>query len=126
MFNEQRRHYSRVRFTEGASLFLAGQRIDCEVRDLSLRGALLRCPALAAVARGCPCELRLVLDAGDDVVVLMKGEVAHAEREGDALDLGMVCRDIDLDSITHLRRLVELNLGDSALLARELQALVRG
>jgi len=30
---------------------------------------------------------------------------------------------IDLDSISHLRRLVELNLGDEALLERELAAL---
>jgi len=34
--------------------------------------------------------------------------------------LGLSCREIDLDSITHLRRLVALNLGDEALLDREL------
>lgn len=37
--------------------------------------------------------------------------------------LGFVCRHIDLDSISHLRRLVELNLGDEQLLERELAAL---
>ena len=37
--------------------------------------------------------------------------------------VGMVCRHIDVDSISHLRRLVELNLGDEALLERELAAL---
>ena len=37
--------------------------------------------------------------------------------------LGFVCRHIDLDSISHLRRLVELNLGDESLLERELAAL---
>ena len=37
--------------------------------------------------------------------------------------IGFVCRHIDVDSISHLRRLVELNLGDEALLERELAAL---
>jgi hypothetical protein len=37
--------------------------------------------------------------------------------------LGFVCRHIDLESISHLRRLVELNLGDESLLERELAAL---
>jgi hypothetical protein len=32
---------------------------------------------------------------------------------------GLVCREIDLDSVTHLRRLVELNLGDEAMAERE-------
>jgi len=31
---------------------------------------------------------------------------------------------IDVDSMTHLRRLIELNLGDPTLLERELKALV--
>lgn len=34
--------------------------------------------------------------------------------------LGLRCRNIDLDSITHLRRLLELQLGDATLLQREL------
>jgi hypothetical protein len=38
----------------------------------------------------------------------------------------LLCESIDLDSITHLRRLVELNAGDPALLERELTALVAG
>jgi hypothetical protein len=37
---------------------------------------------------------------------------------------GLLCLDIDIDSVTHLRRLVELNLGDSDLLERELSALI--
>ena len=37
--------------------------------------------------------------------------------------LGFICRHIDLESISHLRRLVELNLGDEQLLERELATL---
>jgi hypothetical protein len=50
----------------------------------------------------------------------MQGVITHVE----GLYIGLACRNIDLDSVTHLRRLVELNLGDVALLERELSALV--
>jgi hypothetical protein len=39
--------------------------------------------------------------------------------------VGLRCESIDLDSITHLRRLVELNSGDPGLLDRELGSLMR-
>jgi hypothetical protein len=34
-----------------------------------------------------------------------------------------LCRSIDLDTVTHLRRLIELQLGDPALLERDLAEL---
>ena len=37
--------------------------------------------------------------------------------------LGLHCKDIDTDSITHLRRLIELNLDNPELLERKLSAL---
>lgn len=50
----------------------------------------------------------------------MAGELAHVEGERS----GVLCRSIDLESITHLRRLIEMNLGDAALVERELAALI--
>ena len=38
---------------------------------------------------------------------------------------GLSCHEIDLDSVTHLRRLVELNAGDETLLEREIALLTR-
>jgi hypothetical protein len=38
--------------------------------------------------------------------------------------VGLRCDNIDIDSVTHLRRLVELNAGDPNLLDRELSALI--
>ncbi|HXK57002.1 MAG TPA: PilZ domain-containing protein, partial [Gammaproteobacteria bacterium] len=37
--------------------------------------------------------------------------------------LGLRCVSIDMESIGHLRRLVELNLGDAELLHRDLESL---
>ncbi len=65
-----------------------------------------------------PFEARLYL--GLDVLIRMEISLAWAR---DGL-LGFECQHIDLDSISHLRRLVELNLGDEELLERELALLV--
>jgi hypothetical protein len=50
----------------------------------------------------------------------MQTRVAHVEGP----QAGLLCISIDIDSVTHLRRLLELNLGDPALLERELSALI--
>ena len=50
----------------------------------------------------------------------MLGTVVHI----DSQHIGLRCDSIDLDSITHLRRLVELNSGDPSMLEREISALV--
>lgn len=89
--------------------------------DLSLKGALLRLPARSALKPGDPCLLSVSL-AQLDVGIAMAGEVAHVELEG--LRVGLLCRSIDIESITHLRRLLEINLGDAQLLERELKALI--
>lgn len=111
-------------------LQLCGHGLACEVRDLSLKGALLTCPAVNDVSRfakrGEACELRLILSGAGDVVVSMSGDIAHVETGAGCLHIGMRCREIDLDSITHLRRLVELNLGDASALDREMAALTSG
>ena len=40
-------------------------------------------------------------------------------------ETGLQCNAIDIDSISHLRRLVELNLGDENQLNKELSQLTR-
>lgn len=115
----EHRHFSRIRFQTGAHLLIDGREIACEVCDLSLKGALIEAPDPATLPPpGERCLLELQLDS--DARVRMEGDVAHVEGRR----LGLVCREIDLDSITHLRRLIELNLGDAALLQREFGALI--
>lgn len=51
----------------------------------------------------------------------MDSEVAHESED----TLGLRFVGIDLESISHLRRLLELNAGDAALIEREITALGR-
>jgi len=115
----QRRRFARVPFESGARLCGGGRSDDCEVRDLSLKGALVSVARHPLPGLGERCVLELELDGGG-AAIRMEGEIAHAA-DG---RIGLVCREIDLDSLTHLRRLLELNLGDSQLMNRELSALL--
>jgi hypothetical protein len=113
-----KRRFTRIHFEAAATLRLDDEPHAVELLDISLHGALLRVPTSLKVAAGAPCVAELDLDGGN-AVIRMEGHVSHVE--GGAV--GVACDHIDLDSITHLRRLVELNLGDEALLHRELLAL---
>jgi hypothetical protein len=64
------------------------------------------------------CQLRLDLAPG--TTISMWGTVVHI----DGQQLGLRSDSIDLDSITHLRRLVELNAGDPEMLEREISLLI--
>ncbi|MDT3671945.1 MAG: PilZ domain-containing protein [Aromatoleum sp.] len=115
----QRRLYSRIPFRTTATFSMGDVTVDCELCDLSLKGALVKPDGLPPLVPGQHCELELRLD-DRETVIRMGASVAHAEHGR----VGIVCREIDLDSLTHLRRLLELNLGDSEALYTELAALL--
>ena len=110
----ERRQFSRVHFQSAAKLFLPGGEIGVEIVDLSLRGALIRPETDSYIKVGSLCTLKIRLD-DLGACIRMECTVVHG-RTG---LYGLLCREIDLDSITHLRRLVALNLGDENLLERE-------
>lgn len=116
---DERRHYTRIAFHCPAQLVFSAGKLDVVVLDISIKGALIRLPANAALPDGALCQLHVELDAVGEQIS-MEARVTHL-KDGNA---GLRCQVIDLDSITHLRRLVELNLGDPQLLERELSALV--
>jgi hypothetical protein len=117
--SDERRRFSRIAFHRPAEIDALGEVATCELLDVSLKGALVEVPPKFGGRKGQPCVLTIRLDAVD-AVVRMEGEIVH--HDGPAL--GVRCTGIDLDSIAHLRRIVELNLGDEELLHRELSALV--
>jgi hypothetical protein len=114
-----RRRFWRAAFQAKVQLVDAGGATAAELIDISLKGALVDVPPpwLGKVGTAARLELRLA----DDTEISMAVVASHVE----GAHVGLRCIDIDLDSITHLRRLVELNAGDPALLDRELVALLR-
>lgn len=115
--NSDRRRFQRFAFDAKTELMQGQRRWPVELHDLSLKGLLVHRPESWDADPAQPFEARIRL--ADDAEVRMEVEATHGEGEL----IGLVCRHIDVDSISHLRRLVELNLGDEALLERELAAL---
>ena len=72
-----------------------------------------------------PGDMALDTSKSAEVVIHLAGDlqmivrVAHQEQSR----VGMICEDMELDSMVDLRRLVELSTGDTTLLERELSAL---
>lgn len=118
---DERRHHARIAFQTPARLVLGERTLEVVVLDLSLKGALIRLPASTPIREGASGMLHVQLnesEPGDQIS--MQTRVAHVEDP----QAGLLCISIDIDSVTHLRRLVELNLGDPVLLERELSALI--
>ena len=118
--SHERRRFQRIPFESDAELQQGLQRWTVQLHDLSLKGLLVSRPADWAAATD--ATLHACIRLGPEVEVRMLVTLAH-EKDG---MLGFYCHEIDLDSLTHLRRLIELNLGSSDLLERELGALMRG
>lgn len=114
-----RRQFTRIPFHTSASLFLANGEHPVDVVDLSLKGALIHPPSDLYVTVGSNGILKIRLEGAASAIRM---EVAVVHHQGNCY--GLACREIDLDSITHLRRLVALNLGDEALLEREIRTLL--
>jgi hypothetical protein len=115
---EERRHFTRIPIDSRAVLVCDDQQWDTLLLDISLKGALIERPQDFPATPGDNCILQMMLEP-QDVVITMQGSVVHSE----STHLGFRCDAIDLESISHLKRLVELNLGDEALLERELTEL---
>jgi hypothetical protein len=115
----EKRHFSRIPIEGNAALECGGTRWNTRLLDVSLKGALVNRPDAWTLQLGDHCHLRLTLP-DSDVTIEMDVAVAH---ENDHL-VGFSCRQIDIASISHLRRLIELNLGDEGLLERELAELL--
>lgn len=114
----EQRHFKRVSFFTQAEIALAGQSFKTEVIDLSLKGALVRKPETFLANPAQTLQLTVKLNETDESI-RMHVNVVHQHADF----LGLHCIAIDIEGISHLRRLLELNLGDASLLERELAEL---
>jgi hypothetical protein len=109
-----KRRFHRIEFDAPCELHCRDNVWTTEVLDISLKGVLVRRPDHWTASLNDPCEVVIHLD-DQMTAIVMAVELKHVE----AHRLGFKCQYIDLESVTHLKRLVELNLGDQALLERE-------
>lgn len=115
---KNQRRFSRILYRAPALLLGDDEKPQpCEVTDLSLKGCLLQLPQGFEPKPELLYELQIPLHAGSEI----KMQIMLVHVRGD--QAGFQCRYIDLDSISTLRRLIELNLGHYRQLERDLNAL---
>jgi hypothetical protein len=115
---QNHRLYSRVPFVTQVELHLPDQNLRLTLLDIAFKGALLQTSTRQTLALQVPCRLVLPLADGGEVIE-MRGKIAHLEAD----HIGIACDDMDLHSLTNLRRLLALNTGDAELMDRELAQL---
>ncbi|PST66172.1 pilus assembly protein [Shewanella algae] len=114
---DEKRKFSRILFTIDAQLSCDNKVWSTHLLDLCLNGAMVEEPADFAPEGVLALSFRL---PQSEVELCMEADVVH-RRNG---LLGLKCALIDIESISHLRRLLELNLGDASLLHRELEQFI--
>lgn len=116
--HSDRRRFKRIAFDAKTELSQGQHRWPVQLLDLSLKGMLIQRPEpwLGDASQSFEADIHL----SDDAEVKMDVHLTHDDHG----QLGFVCLHIGLESIEHLRRLIELNLGDPEELERELGTLI--
>ncbi|UXI00785.1 PilZ domain-containing protein [Photobacterium sp. TY1-4] len=118
----ERRHFIRILYQAPAELQQGTRVWTAEVRDLSLQGVLLTCPPDWAPEADTTTDptyrVRFTLH-DSDITLTMDTRLVHH----DSHYLRLQIHHFDIDSVSHLKRLVELNVGTDTLLKRELEHL---
>jgi len=114
----ERRRFLRIQFDGSTEIRIGIERYPVKLLDLSLKGALIECPIDLESQPGDSLQLVIHLTNCQEQLNLNVVLVRQFE-----LQYGFRFDEVDIDTLTHLRRLVELNLGDEAMLERELEHL---
>jgi hypothetical protein len=116
--NNERRRFTRIPFDAECELHSDKGSAVVQLVDISLRGALVESNHPLPVGMNDHVKLHLYL--ANDILIEIPAILTHSQPP----QYGFTAGEMEIDSITHLRRLVELNLGDEALLERELEQLL--
>lgn len=114
----ERRRFKRIAFDARTELNQGDQHWKVQLVDLSLKGLLIQRPEPWT---GDPdADFMVDIHLSPDAHVKMDVKLMHDDHQ----QLGFACEHIGLESISHLKRLIELNLADHDELDRELAALI--
>ena len=116
--HRERRRFSRVNFSTPITLLQGDQQWHGKLVDISLKGVLVEMPAAASYDKHISLTANIPLSNQASIDMIL--QPAHQENDL----LGLECISIDMESIGHLRRLIELNLDDPSAAERELTELI--
>lgn len=110
----EQRNYRRIPFQTEAELNIAETPHQCELIDLALQGALFKTEQDLPLEIGNRCQMTIALPASD-LTMKFTGELMHHRGQF----YGFIFVSEDVVTMGHLRRLLELNIGNGDEVDRE-------
>ncbi len=114
----EKRHFSRVVLQSKVELRSDNETWSGQLIDISLKGALVECEHTHIPPVSAQLHIKILFPTLPQGIEF-DGTICHVENN----QLGIRCDKMDIDSISELRRIIELNLGSEEILNRELHAL---
>jgi hypothetical protein len=101
------RRFRRVPFEAEVKVSFGRQTWSCQLLDIALKGALVQSAAPLAIDLGATVALKVIL-SGSPLALAFEAQLAHREEDR----YGFRFLHENLETLTHLRTLLELNTGD--------------
>ena len=114
----ERRRFSRIIYQVPALIEQENLAMQATIQDLSLHGLLLKVEDAKPLDSLLPVEVGFSFIQSEQMMQLSAGIVSIAGNE-----IRLKISNIDIDSISQLKRFIELNVGNNELLSRELEHL---
>ncbi|EGU37602.1 hypothetical protein VII00023_03718 [Vibrio ichthyoenteri ATCC 700023] len=114
----ERRRFSRIVYQALAVVTQGQNQVESIVKDLSLHGLLLACPDHTSLDSLTPISVQFQL-TDSDITIQLQGKIVGVVQNL----IRVTIEHIDIESIGHIKRMVELNVGDDELLHREIEHL---
>ncbi len=111
----ERRNFQRIPFTTDAAIHCNNKKYKGELLDISLKGVLIQGTGQIQLKMGNRCDLTIHL-LETEIVLNFEADLVHTE--GNKLGFKFVGE--DTETAMHLRRLLELNIGSSEEIEKEI------
>jgi hypothetical protein len=116
----EKRYFKRVNFPAEVQVICGENILHGDLLDISLKGALISIHEPGILRAGRQATVRIYLSSSA-ISITAEADVVHQRGE----DFGFKFFRIDAESMGHLRRLLELNLGSSETVASELEFILK-
>jgi len=113
---EDKRYFSRINFPAQSQIEINDKVYDGNLLDLSLRGALLNFKEQISIKMNDSCTLTIQLHSSD-IKLIFDAVLIHIHQN----NMGFKFISEDVNTMTHLRNLLSLNVGDYDKITDELE-----
>ena len=111
---DEKRNFQRVPFVTRAEINCNSRKYRGRLLNISLQGALVSGKGFIPFAEGDRCQLSIHL-LGTEITLQFEADLIH--RQDDRFGFRFISE--DLETASHLRRLLELNIGSAETIDRE-------